>query len=312
MRISDPTIQWLLAGDPVIRWQVMRDLLEEPAAVWRREQMRVAEEGWGAEFLRRQSRDCSWPKGRWTETTWTLLLLLDCGMPVHLPSLRKAADAKISSLLPAKQRVDIETLKNRLDLCHVGFWLRIGSAILPGDERLEAMVRVILELQLGDGGWNCRIRNYPRTTHGSFHTTFNILEGLREAASIGLIKPVEFAKVESRALEFMLAHRLYKSDKTGAVVKESMTRLTFPSYWHYTVLRGLDYIRTTRFIDEARLSDAIELLESRRMPSGRWRSEKRIPGVTFFDMEKPGVDSRWNTLRALRVLKARSRGRQRG
>jgi hypothetical protein len=103
----------------------------------------------------------------------------------------------------------------------------------------------------------------------------------------------------------MLAHRLFKSDKTGVVIHESMTHLTFPSYWHYTVLRGLDYMRTTRHFGDARLEDAIDLVERRRKPNGRWPVEKRIPGITFFDMEKPGGDSRWNTLRALRVLKSR-------
>lgn len=103
-----------------------------------------------------------------------------------------------------------------------------------------------------------------------------------------------------------LAHRLYKSDKTGAVVDEAMIRLTFPSYWHYTVLRGLDYMHTTRHFGDPRLADAIRLLEEKRKPNGRWPVDKRIAGNTFFDMEKPGSDSRWNTLRALRVLKSRA------
>jgi hypothetical protein len=85
-----------------------------------------------------------------------------------------------------------------------------------------------------------------------------------------------------------------------------MTHLTFPSYWHYTVLRGLDYMRTTGHFGDARLADAIDLIESRRKPNGRWPVEKRIPGITFFDMEKPGGDSRWNTLRAFRVLTFRA------
>jgi len=226
-------------------------------------------------------------------------------MPTRLERLHKAADLQISSLLVPGRPVERRVLKERLDLCHVGFWLRIGSAFLPGDERLKAMAEVIFELQMADGGWNCRIRNYPNTTHSSFNTTFNVLEGLREAVRAGVVERARFEAAESRALEFMLAHRLYKSDKTGAVVEERMTHLTFPSYWHYTVLRGLDYMRTTRYINDARLKDAIELVESKQKPNGRWTVEKRIPGITFFDMEKPGSESRWNTLRALRVLNSR-------
>jgi hypothetical protein len=306
MKIDSQLLEWLLEGDPVIRWQVMRDLLEEPEAVWRAEQERLPDYGWGAEFLHHQLPNGSWPKGRWTETPWTLLLLLDCGMPPHLASLRRGADFQISHLLPPGRPVEAKVLKNRLDLCHVGFWLRFGSAYMPGDERLKPMAEAIFELQMADGGWNCRIRNYPDTVHSSFHTTFNVLEGLREAVTAGVVEQTHFETAEARALEFMLAHRLYKSDKTGDVIDERMTDLTFPSYWHYTVLRGLDYMRTTRHIGDPRLEDAIQLLEEKRKSNGRWPVEKRIPGNTFFDMEKPGSESRWNTLRALRVLKSRA------
>jgi hypothetical protein len=234
-----------------------------------------------------------------------LLLLLDCGIPRHPERLRKAADLQISHLLPSGQTVDPKILKTRQDLCHVGFWLRFGSAFLPGDERLNLLAETIFDLQLGDGGWNCRIRNYPKTVHSSFNTTFNVLEGLREAAAVGVVERERFETAEAQALEFMLAHRMYKSDKTGEVVAERMTYLTHPSYWHYTVLRGLDYMRNTPQIGDARLGDAIELLGGQRLGNGRWPVQKRIPGNVYFDMEKPGSDSRWNTLRTLRVLKAR-------
>ena len=305
MEIEQGVLDWLMAGDAVIRWQVMRDLLGEPEAVWRAEQERMLDEGWVADFLTHQQPDGSWSKGRWTETTWMLLLLLDCGIPRHPERLRKAADLQISHLLPSGQTVDPKILKTRQDLCHVGFWLRFGSAFLPGDERLNLLAETIFDLQLGDGGWNCRIRNYPKTVHSSFNTTFNVLEGLREAAAVGVVERERFETAEVQALEFMLAHRMYKSDKTGEVVAERMTYLTHPSYWHYTVLRGLDYMRNTPQIGDARLGDAIELLEGQRLGNGRWPVQKRIPGITYFDMEKPGSESRWNTLRALRVLKAR-------
>jgi hypothetical protein len=305
MTIDPNVLDWLLAGDPVIRWQVKRDLLDAPEAEWRAERERVPETGWGAAFLSHQLPDGSWPRGRWTETTWTLLLLLDCGLPSHLQALRKAANLQISSLLPRDRPVDRKLLTHRLDLCHVGFWLRFGAAYLPDDPRLPVLAEVIFDLQMADGGWNCHVRNFPQTVHSSFHTTFNVLEGLREAAANGVVSRDRFAAAEAQAIEFMLVHRLYKSDKTGAVVKANLTHLTFPSYWHYTVLRGLDYIRATPFVSDPRLDDAIHLLLGQRKPNGRWPAERRIPGVVFFDMEKPGSESRWNTLRALRVLKAR-------
>jgi hypothetical protein len=115
-----------------------------------------------------------------------------------------------------------------------------------------------------------------------------------------------FRQSEAKALAFMLAHRLYRSDRTGEIIHERLTYLTFPSYWHYTVLRGLEYLRDRPEIGDPRLNDPIALLASRRRPNGRWPLEQRIPGITFFDMEKPGGESRWNTLRALHVLDSRT------
>jgi hypothetical protein len=112
-----------------------------------------------------------------------------------------------------------------------------------------------------------------------------------------------FEDAEARALEFMLAHRLYRSDHTGEVIAERFTHLTYPWHWHYTVLRGLDYLRLTPAIADERAGDAIDLLREQRKPNGRWPLQKRIPGTLLVEMEKPGGESRWNTLRALRVLR---------
>jgi hypothetical protein len=185
--------------------------------------------------------------------------------------------------------------------------LRIGSYFLGKDDRLAAVAKTVASMALPDGGFNCRIRNFPDTHHSAFATTFNVLEGLTEAARVGNIAPKTFRTVEKRALEFMLEHQLYRSDKTGEVINERFTHLTYPSHWHYTVLRALDYIRSTPEIGDRRLTDPLALIESRRKPNGRWITEKRIPGVEHFDMEKWGGESRWNTLRVLRVLRARSR-----
>jgi hypothetical protein len=187
----------------------------------------------------------------------------------------------------------------------LGFWLRIGSYFLGKDDRLASVARTVVATALPDGGFNCRVRNFPDTHHSAFATTFNVLEGLSEAVRAGNISQAAFRKSEQQALEFMLAHQLYRSDKTGEIVSDRFTYLTYPSHWHYTVLRALDYMRDTPEIGDPRLKDPIALLESRRKENGRWVTEKRIPGVEHFDMEKWGGESRWNTLRALRVLRAR-------
>lgn len=304
---NDAVVEWLLEGDPAIRWQVMRDLLDEPAETWEAERRRAVESGWVAEMLEHQAPDSTWPKGRWTDAVWALLLLVACGLPEDHPSARASAERQLGRFMPPDDDVDPAFLLKRMDLCHLGFWLGLGAYFLSGDARLAPLAEVVLSAQYDDGGWNCQMRNYPERRHSSFNTTFNVLEGLRIAAERGAVEERAFRESEQRALEFMLTHRLYRSDKTGEVIAERFAYLTYPWHWHYTVLRGLDYIRLTPAIDDARLEDPIELLRDRRKPNGRWPLQKRIPGTLLVEMEKPGTESRWNTLRALRILRRRDR-----
>ncbi len=298
-------IEWLLAGDPVIRWQVMRDLLDEPTETWERERARVVEIGWAADLLASQGSDGEWPKGRWTASVWTLLLLVQCGIPEGHPAARRPLESLLGRFMPAGEEVDGAFLLKRVDLCHLGFWLGLGAYFLGEDPRLPPLGEALLSAQFDDGGWNCQMRNYPSTRHSSFHTTFNVLESLRIATARGVVSDHAFRDAETRAVEFMLTHRLYRSDRTGEVISERFTHLTYPWHWHYTVLRGLDYLRLTPAISDERLADPIDLLHEKRKPNGRWPLGKRIPGTLLVEMEKPGQESRWNTLRALRVLRLR-------
>lgn len=296
-----------MEGDAGIRWQTMRDLLGSPETAWQEERSRIPNEGWGKQFVHALLPADTWPEGRWTGTGWTLLTLIDLGFPPEHPRVQAAAMGFLSRLLTAERARDDSWLLNRMDLCHLGFWLRIGAYFGFDPERLALMTKTIVSVQLADGGWNCRIRAKPKTSHSSFHTTFNVLEGLREAATVGILNPDVFRACEIRALEFMLAHQMYRSDRTGEVVDARFAQLTFPSHWHYTVLRGLDYMHRCPEIGDPRLGDPIGVVANRCKPNGRWPVEKRIPGTTLFEMERMGGDSRWNTLRARRVLAARDR-----
>ena len=300
-------LDWLQEGDPAIRWQTMRDLLDRPEAGWLAVQGDIPAEGWGKQLLYALLPDNTWPDGRWTGTVWTLLVVMDIGFPAEHPRIRDAALKFLSRNLTPERACNESWLLNRMDLCHLGFWLRIGAYFGFDRKRLARLAQAIFGVQLADGGWNCRVRTMPKTTHSSFHTTFNILEGLREAAAAGIIEASAFRAREVRALEFMLAHQMYRSDRTGEVIDDRFLPLPFPSHWHYTVLRGLDYIRQCPEIADPRLNDAIVLIEHRRKPNGRWPVEKRILGTTLLEMERMGGDSRWNTLRAMRVLAARVR-----
>jgi hypothetical protein len=192
-----------------------------------------------------------------------------------------------------------------LDRCIVGMDLSIAAYFGLRDARMDALVENLLTERMPDGAWNCRRQRRPQPHHSSFHTTFNVLEGLRawlETTPQHALRS-DVLHAEKSALEFMLQHRLFKSDKTGAIVNHNFTLLSYPHRWHYNVLRGLTYFARLNTPHDERLQDAIELLYRRRSADGTWPVQHKYAGKVFFDMEKVGRPSRWNTLRALRVLR---------
>jgi hypothetical protein len=229
-------------------------------------------------------------------------MLREMGLPPKNPPAVRGARRVYEGHVQLKR----DELSVRGCTCMCGMFLAIGAYFGIDKPELEALAHHILAEQMPDGGWNCRKGRVRGTHHSSFHTTFNVLDGVREAIMHRIGPVTELKQAETRAIELMLAHRMYKSDKTGRVIDPVFTKLSHPHRWHYDILRGLDYIRTTRFIRDKRLNDAFKLLESKRLPDGRWPLEHEYSGRTFFRMESRGKPSRWNTLRALRCLRARN------
>jgi len=152
MSARDSVIDWLMDGDPVIRWQTMRDLNGESEAVWQTERQQTAQDGWGARFLEQLRPDGTWPAGRWTDTVWTLLTLIECGLPADHPPLHNAAQRFLDRHLTPERASDERWLLQRMDLCHLGFWLRIGAYFLGLDTRLALVAQTVLRAQMPDGG----------------------------------------------------------------------------------------------------------------------------------------------------------------
>jgi hypothetical protein len=178
--------------------------------------------------------------------------------------------------------------------------LSILSHFEHDDDRLDVLATHLMDRQMPDGGWNCRLPY--GATHASVHTTISVLEGLRlwELQRGRNLRAVRAA--QRRGREFLLVHRLFRSHRTGAVIKPIFTRLSFPPRWHYDILRALDWLRAADAPRDPRLADAIDLLREKRRPDGRWTLENRYRGKTWFQIERMRAPSRWNTLRALRVL----------
>ena len=140
--------------------------------------------------------------------------------------------------------------------------------------------------------------------HSSMHTTISVLEGILEYTKNGYryrLKELQEAADQSR--EFLLRHRLFRSDRTGNVIDKKWLMLSYPSRWKYDILRALDYFQFAGIDYDPRMQDALDYLEKKRRKDYTWPVQAKHPGQTHFEMEKTGGPSRWNTLRALRVLK---------
>lgn len=305
-------VDWLLDSDPAIRWQVLRDLVHAPPEVVAAERSRVATEGWGARLLAIQDDDGQWAGGAcfpggyfehaheyngqpWTSTLPALQLLHDFGVDPSLAPVRRAIALARDNC--RWEHAGQPFFAGEVEPCINGRVVTLGTYF---GQEVEAVVARLLGEQLEDGGWNCEAEN--GSVRSSFATTINVLEGLLtyERASGG--SPESIA-ARRRGEEYLLERKLFRRKSTGEVVNPDWLQFSFPVRWHYDVLRALDYFRSTGDAPDARVAEGIAVLRARRQPDGKWLLENTHAGAVHFELEAgDGQPSRWNTLRALRVL----------
>jgi hypothetical protein len=305
MRLSDYAprpahLRWLLDSDPAIRWQVMRDLTDEAADAVAAERSRVATEGWGAQLLAGQSRAGNWGGPKEDRgllfTFYTLVVLKDLGVDPTSKEARRMIE-RVDKRLVFKWHHNRRFLQGETEPCINGRILGLGAYF---KERNDALAQQLLDEQLDDGGWNCEA---PQSRRSSFHTTICVLEGLLEYERAGS-KSIAIARARQRAEHYLLERRLFRSLRTGEVIDKRWLRFSFPTFWHYDVLRGLDYLRNAGIKPDDRMREAVEIVIARRHQNGRWPMNLLHPERIPLEMEtEVGRASRWNTLRALRVLR---------
>jgi hypothetical protein len=302
-------IDWLLEGDPAIRWQVLRDLTDATPAEVASERARVEHEGWGARLLAAEDADGLWDGGAcfpagytggepgqpWTPTMHTLQTLQLLGLDPDSESARRAV-----SLVAENGRWEHDGqyyFDGEVEPCING--RTIDSGAYFGVDVAPIVNRIVGE-RLDDGGWNCEAEN--GSVRSSFDTTIDVLDGLVEfeRATGG---SAEVSEASRGGEEYLLERHLFRRQSTGEVVKPEYLDFAFPYYWHYDVLRALDYFRGAGRDPDRRMGDAVEVVRSKRQSDGRWLLDRIYPGRVHFDLEDAvGEPSRWNTLRARRVL----------
>ncbi len=305
-------LDWLLDSDPAIRWQVLRDLVHAPAEIVAAERARVAVEGWGARILALQDDDGQWAGGAcfpaggftwrdegegqpWTATLPTLQMLHDFGVDPDAERVRRAVALVRDNC--RWEHAGQPFFAGEVEPCINGRTVTLGTYF---GQSVDAVVTRLLGEQLEDGGWNCEAEN--GSVRSSFATTINVLEGLLayESATGG---SAACSAARRRGEEYLLERRLFRRKSTGEVVDPAWLQCSFPVRWQYDILRALDYFRAVGGVPDERLEGAVAVLRARRQADGTWLLENTHPGAVHFELEDgDGRPSRWNTLRALRVL----------
>jgi hypothetical protein len=306
-------IDWLLQGDISIRCQTFRDLLGEERPDLQR---RITEEGWGARLIACRNADGTWGRGfyqpKWTSSHYTLLDLRTLEPPRDHPLIKESIQRIAREEKGGDGGINPSVTIHESDVCVTGMFLSYACYFATAEEELVSIADYLLAQRMDDGGFNCDKSRYG-ARHSSLHSTLSVLEGIEEYLRGGYrYRRKELSAAAAAAREFILHHRLFKSDRTGETIRPEFLKLAFPPRWKYNILRALDYFRAAGLPADPRMDDALEVLEAKRRKDGRWPLQAPHPGQVHFAMETPGQPSRWNTLLALRVLGAYRRNEEDG
>lgn len=311
-------IPFLLNADPAIRWQVLRDLTDASADEVAAERARVSVDGLGAQLLALQGADGTWGGAAWNHgwdsTMHALMLLREFGLDPDSDQARTAIDL-------VRERVtwngcgpeecnDNAFFAGEIEPCINGQVALVGAYF---GQDVRVIVGRLLNEQLSDGGWNCEAER--GSTRASFNTTICVLEALlQHEQRFGADSQI--ASARARGHEYLLERRLFRRKSTGGVIAAdkkgrtahgdapAFTQLAFPTWWHYDVLRALDYFRDAGVAHDPRMDEAVRVVGAKRSSDGRWSAEIQFPGVMPIEIDDElGRPSRWITHRALRVLK---------
>jgi len=293
-------IDWLLDSDPAIRWQAMRDLTEASPATVAAERARVPHEGIGAELLACQGADGAWHRADepdWLPTLFMMQLLRATGVDARDPAVMPAI-ARLEAGFRWDESFGAKPFfEGEVEPCINGGALALGSCF---GRPSESLAQRLVSEQLYDGGWNC---DAPKSARSSYHTTICVLEGLLEyERAVGSVP--EMARSRRRGEEYLLERGLFRRRSTGEVASPAFLLFAFPTRYYYDVLRALDYFRAADVERDPRMDEALRIVESRRQADGRWLLDaSHDEALAFPFSESVGKPSRWNTPRALRVLR---------
>jgi hypothetical protein len=298
-------IKWLLEGDVSLQYQVYRDL----SGVERKDlQDRITTDGWGKQFLSKRKSTGHWGmrfyQPKWISSHYTLLDLRNLNLNPDNQIAKETIEMTLRTSIAEDGGIQLgpSTLVHS-DVCVNAMFLNYASYFRTDETKLCSIVDSILAEKMPDGGFNCRTTR-SGARHSSLHTTISVLEGITEFQNAGYAyRNNDLQKARKSSEEFILLHQLFLSDRTGEIIRKEFLNIPYPCRWKYNILRALDYFQYSGKKWDSRMKPAVNEILKKRKKDGRWNVEAAHPGQVHFVMEKAGKPSRWNTLRALRVLR---------
>lgn len=304
MDIDNDLLNWILDSDVSLQYLVHKNLLNSPKSLLHELQKKITLEGYGKAYMDARNLQGKWGQ-RYYNPKWscTHYVLMDMKLLAYPRS--KEIERIINNILDNEKSPDgginISTAIRPSDVCVNGMFLNYASYFIGKSDKFDSIIDNIIDMHMNDGGFNCE-KVLPGASHSSLHSSICVLEGLLSYIKSGnTYRSDEIKVLQDEALEFILIHHLYKSHKTLKVIHPDMTRFSYPYRYWFDVLRCLEYFVDANIAYDDRMSDAIDLLKSKRLKNGAWKNQGIRKGSTFFDMEKSGSISPINTYRALRV-----------
>jgi hypothetical protein len=297
-------IDWLLKGNISIQYQTFRDLLSEDRKELREQ---ISNEGWAAKILSKRKPNGHWGNGyyspKWISSHYSILDLRNLWLSPNNSEVGETIHMILKYEKGSDGGINPSGYIEESDVCMNGMMLNCASYFEADEENLKSIIDFILGQVLPDGGFNCRY-NRSGAVHSSLHSTLSVAEGIYEYEKNGyLYRLDEVKKVRKSAEEFILMHRFFLSDRTGEIINKSFLRFPYPPRWKYDILKALDYFQYSGASWDERMKPGIDILLKKKTKDGVWNQYAEYSGLTHFTMEKAGKPGRWNTLRAMRVLK---------
>lgn len=310
--LPQPVIDWLLDSVPALQWQVRRELLGEPAKVYEDLRRRIPRQGWGLRLLDAQEKNGSWSGAAWNQgvnstfhaLTLLYLLGIDPQDPRVLHAIRKVRENVVWEGDPRYEGNPF--FEGEIEACING---STATPAIYFNQDVSVLMRKLFATQQQDGGWNCD----EDSAVSSFNSTICVLEALLAyGQKYGEDNNAREARLAGE--EYLLARNLFRRLSTGEPLardnwyrplgdRPAFTSLGFPTWWHYDILRGLDYFRRAGRYDP-RQDEALRLVKDKQQPGGRWLTEVDYGGNKLIDLgEVEGQPSKWITFKAALVLR---------